>query len=61
LASAVQFLLQDLERGGFIPREKDNWKLARECDGRKISYPEAFNKLETAREAIKVFYKVAAF
>jgi threonine dehydrogenase-like Zn-dependent dehydrogenase len=25
------------------------------------SYPEAFNKLETAREAIKVFYKVASF
>jgi hypothetical protein len=25
------------------------------------SYPGAFNKLETAREAIKVFYKVASF
>jgi len=25
------------------------------------NYSEAFNKLETAREAIKVFYKVASF
>jgi threonine dehydrogenase-like Zn-dependent dehydrogenase len=25
------------------------------------NYPEAFNKLETAKEAIKVFYKVASF